>query len=376
MNLVFLSHAVDRSNGWGRVAYEVLNELAARQIRFSVFCGLGIPNEAPGDNSIQATLRSTRWGTLQPIRALWDATVLVRKVHAADAVIALDEPSVLAADALARKCNVPFLAVLHGTYAVKTLLGGNAAAHRRAYSRAGGLMFVSKYTRDRFHAVFPEHRGLRFLLPLGVDSDTVVDAPPDFRARRREVLTVGEVKPRKGLLQTVEALVRLPAECRPQVIVAGAYSPDEQYVKAVVERAEMLGVRHLLTFLGRVTHAELEQLYLRVLAFVLPSQNVGDHFEGFGLVHLEAAARGLPCIGSRDCGNEDAVIDGATGHLCEQGDALGLASSIARLITDEAHWSSCSAQSIRWARSRSWSETADTLLQCVAGVMQGKGAFS
>ena len=52
----------------------------------------------------------------------------------------------------------------------------------------------------------------------------------------------------------------------------------------------------------------------------MASLNVGWKFEGFGLTLLEASAAGLPVIGTRDCGAEDAVIEGETGLLVAQSD--------------------------------------------------------
>jgi glycosyltransferase involved in cell wall biosynthesis len=44
----------------------------------------------------------------------------------------------------------------------------------------------------------------------------------------------------------------------------------------------------------------------------------GGGFEGFGIVYLEAAAAGIPSIGSLDCGAEDAIQDKISGRLVSQ----------------------------------------------------------
>ena len=53
--------------------------------------------------------------------------------------------------------------------------------------------------------------------------------------------------------------------------------------------------------------------------FVLPSRD-----EGFGLVFLEAMAVGVPVVGTRVIGSEDAVEDGVTGLLVPYADAPAL----------------------------------------------------
>ena len=56
--------------------------------------------------------------------------------------------------------------------------------------------------------------------------------------------------------------------------------------------------------------------------------------EGFGAVLIEAAAAGLPAIGSRIYGVTDAIVEGETGLLFEPGDAAALAAAMRRLASD------------------------------------------
>ena len=47
------------------------------------------------------------------------------------------------------------------------------------------------------------------------------------------------------------------------------------------------------------------------------SINDGKAFEGFGLVFLEANAKGMPCIGSINCGAKEAILNGKTGYIVD-----------------------------------------------------------
>ena len=58
--------------------------------------------------------------------------------------------------------------------------------------------------------------------------------------------------------------------------------------------------------------------------------------EGFGIVVLEAAALGVPCIGTRIVGLTDAVVDGVTGVLVPPKDAGALGSALMELLTGDA----------------------------------------
>ena len=58
--------------------------------------------------------------------------------------------------------------------------------------------------------------------------------------------------------------------------------------------------------------------------------------EGFGSTIIEAAACGIPAIGSNIYGITDAIIDGETGVLVEKGNVDALASAMLSLANDHS----------------------------------------
>lgn len=58
--------------------------------------------------------------------------------------------------------------------------------------------------------------------------------------------------------------------------------------------------------------------------------------EGFGIVVLEAAALGVPCVGTRIVGLTDAIVDGVTGVLVPPKDPQALAEALDSLLADDA----------------------------------------
>lgn len=75
---------------------------------------------------------------------------------------------------------------------------------------------------------------------------------------------------------------------------------------------------------------QTEKYFSAADIFCLPS-----HREGFGTVILEAAACGLPSIGTRIPGLVDSIIDGETGVLVELNNISELSSAILNLTHDE-----------------------------------------
>jgi phosphatidylinositol alpha-1,6-mannosyltransferase len=86
------------------------------------------------------------------------------------------------------------------------------------------------------------------------------------------------------------------------------------------------GVATRVVFTGHVAHEELPDYYRLADAFVMPSSG-----EGFGIVYLEAAACGLPVLGSRAAGAVDALADGAIGAFAPA-DTAGLAQALGDVL--------------------------------------------
>jgi glycosyltransferase involved in cell wall biosynthesis len=72
-------------------------------------------------------------------------------------------------------------------------------------------------------------------------------------------------------------------------------------------------LEHCVKILGEVDEHTKESLYREATIFLMPNIAVPGDMEGFGLVCVEAAARGLPVVAAKLEGIQDAVIDGVTG---------------------------------------------------------------
>jgi len=107
--------------------------------------------------------------------------------------------------------------------------------------------------------------------------------------------------------------------------VVGAGS-DVDRLKALVED---LGTSERVVFLGHLSDAELSREYEGCTVFVLPSRK-----EGFGIVFLEAMARGKPVVAVTAGGTPEVVLDGETGLLVRPGDLLALYEALRQLVTD------------------------------------------
>jgi glycosyltransferase involved in cell wall biosynthesis len=148
-------------------------------------------------------------------------------------------------------------------------------------------------------------------------------------ADARIVTYTGRLLRGKGLESLVEAFARVAAaDPRAHLLLVG--SGDGQALSNEAElrtRVGGLGLGERVTFAGRVDAVEDWLGASDVFAF--PSE-----FEALGLSLIEAAACGLPCVGTRTGGIVDVIEDGRTGLLVEPADVEGLAGALGGLLAD------------------------------------------
>ena len=148
------------------------------------------------------------------------------------------------------------------------------------------------------------------------------------------ILCVGRIHPRKGQLELLEAIEQLPAELKSGLTChfVGPFTHWNYYEK-VKECARLIGCE--VQFHGDQQDSELLKFYHSTDIFALTPILQPKSVEGFGFVYLEASFHGLPIIGHKVGGVEDAVKNGETGLLVDPSNRQGLSSALQRLIEDK-----------------------------------------
>ena len=234
---------------------------------------------------------------------------------------------------------------------------------RRLIAHAEKITVLTAYTEKLLLKHFPTAAPKTFRTPgalrFGFSVTPAAPRPPD-PTRRLVVLTVGRIHPRKGQLETLEALQSLPPELRARIeyrLVGTASRPEhERRLRATASSADFP-----VTFLGDVPDAELENAYAAADIFSLTSRDHGYSVEGFGLVYLEASARGLPIIAHRIGGVPEAVENNLTGLLVPPARPAELTAAFTRLLTDDALRTRLGAAGPAWARLHTWEHSARLL---------------
>lgn len=135
-------------------------------------------------------------------------------------------------------------------------------------------------------------------------------------------LYLGRVNRDKGVLDLARAFAALDRADAHLLLVG----PDEEKLRPAISTATAASAARL----HFVEFTPAPQDYFAAAdVFCLPSYR-----EGFGTTIIEAAATGLPSIGSRIYGITDAIVEGETGLLVEAGNVQQLAQSMRTLAAD------------------------------------------
>lgn len=278
----------------------------------------------PGDPAVRRLVRGCRRHRVQ----------LVHAHFGPDAVAALP---------VARSLGAPLVVTYWGYDATMTdealiAAGGYLADYVRLrselFEQAALIIAVSRFVADELRRQgAPDDK-------LCVHHGGVaLGPPPDGAARPAEVLFVGRHVDKKGLGDLVEAMAQV------QAVVAGArlVVVGDGPLRARYEgRAGELGLH--AEFVGWLPPESVRERLRRARALCVPSRRApnGDA-EGLPTVIPEAGAEGLPVVGTRHSGIPEAVIDGRTGLLADEGDVDGIAQRLISVLSDDDLWRRLSA---------------------------------
>ena len=146
------------------------------------------------------------------------------------------------------------------------------------------------------------------------------------------VVAVGRLVWEKGFDVLIEALSRIDAAERPNVVIVG----DGPEYDTLITQAERLGVE--LHMPGSLSPDSVVEWYQKASFVVVPSRR-----EGFGLVAAEAAMSGRAVIGSRVGGIPDVIRHGVSGLIVEPDDVDGLTHAIQ---TIDVTWGSVARKNV------------------------------
>lgn len=263
------------------------------------------------------------WGSIET-RLKDAAPRLIHAQFGTDGVLALP---------LARRLGVPLVTTLRG-YEVTRSRANLLASLRPSWMRyalrearlaRSGALFLAVSEALRVQAIargFPAERTLTQY--NGID---LARFRPQGRPREAVVLHVARLVEKKGTAVLLRAFVQVAD--RAELVILG----DGPLRPALERQAAQLGIAAKVRFMGHQDAEAVAEWLQRAAVLAAPSLTArsGDA-EGLPNSVVEAIASGVPVIGTDHAGIPEAVIDGANGFLCPEGDDALLAVRLADLL--------------------------------------------
>jgi glycosyltransferase involved in cell wall biosynthesis len=315
--------------GWGRYVRELIEALRAREdrsgLQLRVLTGAGRGPEL-----------------------LWEQLALPR-------VLRRERASVVHSP----NCFLPLRRPCPGVVTVHDLA---FEAHPEDFSRRTGLKYrtlapraarsaervicPSEFTRGDLRRRYGvDEAGVRVIPEAPALATGAQDPPPG-----PYVLAVGDLRPKKNFARLAEAfaLLRRSPGVPHRLVVAGVDSGEGARIRAAADGAPV-------ELPGYVSDAALDALMRGADLLVHPSL-----YEGFGLVLLEAMARGCPVAAARTTALPETGGDGAI--YFDPLDPTDMAGAIARALEDRELRATLVERGRRRAAAFSWERTADQTL--------------
>jgi len=202
-------------------------------------------------------------------------------------------------------------------------LKGTAQVKRqlKAVQTVRRFIVGSRYMKNELESNGISGARIEIIHPIPAALKNPVAHPP---SEVRNVLFVGQVVRGKGLDLMLKALSCLNGEW--QATIVG----DGNHLDACKALAKRLGISLRVNFTGWIQHHELDLYYRSARLLVVPSRWP----EPFGMVGIEAMARGRPVVAFNTGGISDWLDHNTTGLLLPPADIPAMTSAIQRLLDD------------------------------------------
>jgi phosphatidylinositol alpha-1,6-mannosyltransferase len=182
------------------------------------------------------------------------------------------------------------------------------------------------------------------------------------------LVSVGRLVRRKGIADFIRHALPAIVERVPAVryvVIGGASVAALKREPSETERIRSAicaaGMERHVELAGFVDDRILEAWMSIARAHVFPVLDLAQDVEGFGLVALEAAARGVPTVAFDAGGVSDAVAPGRSGTLVRSGDYAALATAVVRVLEEPARAQAPSC--LAFAREHDWPSYAKSVLR-------------
>lgn len=208
----------------------------------------------------------------------------------------------------------------------------------------------------------------------GVDQSVFFKYPEDavahikarYAIHGKYILFVGNIEPRKNLINLLLAYEKLPESIRKEysLLLIGARGWLDDEIYAVIERLRIAG-NFIQQPQGYVKDEDIAALFSGASLFVYPSQ-----YEGFGIPPIEAMACGVPTITSDNSSLPEAVGDASV--MVDAKSVPDITKAIERVLSDKDLQKKLVVKGYKQIQKYSWLHESEKLLNLFIEVANEK----
>lgn len=254
-----------------------------------------------------------------------------------------------------------FIAVAHGSEVnLQNFTANNLT--KKCLNRFDHIIAVSSYTKS-------------FLTELKVPVTVIyngfkIDDANGFtntqpKKDKLEIITVGNLTMRKGQHNVIKVIPKLNEFFSSVIYHIVGIPTDKERIQSL---ANDLNVSDSIKIHGMVSEKKkIDLISSSDLFYMLSEEMSSGDIEGFGIAILEANSLGIPAIGSKGTGIEDAISDNYSGRIVNAKNQHEIVLSTLEIVND---YKTFSMQSKLWSKEFSWSNIIGDYIKIIENVNQ------
>ena len=335
MKIAFITHNLNTKDGGGRFSHDLVENLRNNGIESVVII---VENTVPLLNFFK-------------IRKIFKNSDII---HAIDIW-----PNGFYARLISVGLKKPIIVTALGTYSIAPFYSWRRLLAKWVLKNIK-LIAISDYTKEKILEVIPKLKievvTPGFNLDFWSRKEVRFQESPEVGLRYQPyILSVGALKLRKGYRNSIMAFAIVAKKIENLNYIIVGQGEEWDYAKELKGLLKENGLeKRVLLVSNGVDDNQLLLFYRNAEMFILTPTEENHHFEGFGIVYLEAAASGLPVIGSLNSGAMSAVRDSYNGLLVPQNDPEKTAGAIIKILENPELKSSFCNNSRGWVKEFSW----------------------
>jgi len=230
-----------------------------------------------------------------------------------DVILSHLRDSIMFSHDISAKFDIPFIAGIHYGDIIRLKNPWYRYRFKKPLEKAAVIGCRSKAIKEQFVKIFPEFINKIRVVNSGINKVLIEDrqffekkAEKLIKSQKLKIFTAANFIKLKNIDLNLRALAKLKNDINWEYKIAGD-GPEMQYLKNLVKE---LKLTKRVNFLGYLNHNDVLEKMKESDIFLMVSVP-----ETFGLVYLEAMAKGCIIVGAKNWGIDGVIRDGYNGFL-------------------------------------------------------------